>query len=657
MKNGTVTGLAAATVVGYMLFGGGTTGGLAVVPEPATSPPAVPAGGVSGAGWDKVPASMRPLFASAAAKSGCKLATPALLAAIAETESGFNPRAVSPVGAKGVMQIMDNTKAAAKVSDPFDPAQAIPGAARILCAKEVATRGTKHPVLVRTLAAYNGGEGRVGSFIPVGMQRYAEKVIGLSRKYEAAPAPGAGRAGAWRAGMGQAAMERELRRAFPDLAITSRFRPGSVTRSGKASYHSMGRALDIEPRMEIFNWLHKNVPNATELIFAPAADRNLWHGKPHRYNAGTLSDHYCVPLDVPILTRRGWVTYDQLVVGDETPGLDWVTGQTVWTRVTEVNVFDSAEIVETGTRGWWVQTTPAHRWVARHMETGKLSWTTTGEVNKKTSWLVAAPFAGGPGLPLTDAECELLGWLYTDGGQFERTEVCSYDGCSNFVAAKQLCGSHRRQQLKGTPLRPLTRGGNGSSANLAVHAWQSKPSGVARLRELLPQGHASWNGKGFRIRAEYARDLMVRAGITHVKDPAQLTQVALAMSLPQRRSLLDGIISGDGTQSPNGKHVKILKSAGPVSEAIATVAYLCGRRPSVHDRDPGPMRGAFAGSKRNRQPAVTGLCHPSVSTWRTERRSVGRGAVWCPTTALGTWTARFGSNPVLTGNSHIHLAM
>ena len=33
---------------------------------------------------------------------------------------------------------------------------------------------------------------------------------------------------------------------------------------------------------------------------------------------GTMSS--CVPLDVEILTRRGWVTYHELAVGDETPG-------------------------------------------------------------------------------------------------------------------------------------------------------------------------------------------------------------------------------------------------------------------------------------------------------------------------------------------------
>ncbi|MCX7623315.1 MAG: M23 family metallopeptidase, partial [Thermomicrobium sp.] len=46
---------------------------------------------------------------------------PALLAAIVKVESGFDPRAVSPAGAKGLMQLMDATAAALGVDDPFDP--------------------------------------------------------------------------------------------------------------------------------------------------------------------------------------------------------------------------------------------------------------------------------------------------------------------------------------------------------------------------------------------------------------------------------------------------------------------------------------------------------------------------------------------------------
>src|SRR6185369_6767158 len=68
------------------------------------------------------------LFTQAAARHGIP---PSLLAAVAQVESNFNPNAVSPAGARGLMQIMPATAAGLGV-DPFDPAQAVEGAARIL---------------------------------------------------------------------------------------------------------------------------------------------------------------------------------------------------------------------------------------------------------------------------------------------------------------------------------------------------------------------------------------------------------------------------------------------------------------------------------------------------------------------------------------------
>jgi soluble lytic murein transglycosylase-like protein len=81
---------------------------------------------------------------------------PALLAAVAQQESGFDPTAVSPAGAQGLMQLMPGTAAGLGVTNPFDPTQAVDGAARLLS-----------DLLVRfgsvelALAAYNAGPGAV----------------------------------------------------------------------------------------------------------------------------------------------------------------------------------------------------------------------------------------------------------------------------------------------------------------------------------------------------------------------------------------------------------------------------------------------------------------------------------------------------------------
>ena len=80
---------------------------------------------------------------------------PALLAAVARAESNFNPRAVSPVGAQGLMQFMPATAEEMGV-DPWDPASAIDGAARYL--RNSLDRFGSVDLAV---ASYNAGPGAV----------------------------------------------------------------------------------------------------------------------------------------------------------------------------------------------------------------------------------------------------------------------------------------------------------------------------------------------------------------------------------------------------------------------------------------------------------------------------------------------------------------
>lgn len=85
---------------------------------------------------------------------------------------------------------------------------------------------------------------------------------------------------------------RVLRSVFPGLALNSGFRPGSITATGNLSYHARGRAVDVPPKMAVFNWIAKNFPNSRELIFSPANHRQIWNGRPHFYSEPTRSDHY-----------------------------------------------------------------------------------------------------------------------------------------------------------------------------------------------------------------------------------------------------------------------------------------------------------------------------------------------------------------------------
>jgi hypothetical protein len=75
-------------------------------------------------------------------------------------ESRFNPRAVSPVGAKGLAQFMPRTAAAYGLENPFDPLAALPASARML--RELRDHFGN---LGLAAAAYNGGAGRIQSWL------------------------------------------------------------------------------------------------------------------------------------------------------------------------------------------------------------------------------------------------------------------------------------------------------------------------------------------------------------------------------------------------------------------------------------------------------------------------------------------------------------
>ena len=108
---------------------------------------------------------------------------PALIAAIMHAESNFNPRAVSPVGARGLMQINGITQRHLGVRNVFDPKQNVHGGAKYLRELLNTFRGNKR----MAIAAYNAGPGAVRKYrgIPPYREtrRYVVKVLKFYRMY------------------------------------------------------------------------------------------------------------------------------------------------------------------------------------------------------------------------------------------------------------------------------------------------------------------------------------------------------------------------------------------------------------------------------------------------------------------------------------------
>ena len=118
----------------------------------------------------------------------------ALVKAVMHAESAFNPNAISPKGASGLMQLMPATAARYGVDDIFDPEQNVQGGVRYLRDLLVMFKNNYH----LAIAAYNAGENAVirhKGIPPYSETRlYVRKVMSYKKKYTPAPARRAAKA-------------------------------------------------------------------------------------------------------------------------------------------------------------------------------------------------------------------------------------------------------------------------------------------------------------------------------------------------------------------------------------------------------------------------------------------------------------------------------
>jgi soluble lytic murein transglycosylase-like protein len=106
----------------------------------------------------------------------------ALVKAVIHAESAFNPRAVSPKGAMGLMQLMPATAQLMGVAQPFHASQNVQGGTRYLRSLH-----DRYGSWTYTLAAYNAGPSAVDQYRGVPpfneTRQYVKRVLSYYRRY------------------------------------------------------------------------------------------------------------------------------------------------------------------------------------------------------------------------------------------------------------------------------------------------------------------------------------------------------------------------------------------------------------------------------------------------------------------------------------------
>jgi soluble lytic murein transglycosylase-like protein len=115
---------------------------------------------------------------------------PALVDSVIQVESNYNPYAISPKGAQGLMQLMPATARRFGVKNSFDPQENIEGGVRYLKFLQDTFKDDR-----LAIAAYNAGEAAVTKY--AGVPPYAETIkyvanvgrkLGQAKRAEAKPA-------------------------------------------------------------------------------------------------------------------------------------------------------------------------------------------------------------------------------------------------------------------------------------------------------------------------------------------------------------------------------------------------------------------------------------------------------------------------------------
>ena len=133
--------------------------------------------------WEKVPLNTRSFEGEIRAAARSNAVDEALIRAVIHAESAYQPDAVSPKGAQGLMQLMPDTQSEVAVSNPFDPAQNIRGGAAYLAR----LLDEFSDDLELAAAAYNAGPSAVyrhGGIPPFEETReYVRRIKILHRRY------------------------------------------------------------------------------------------------------------------------------------------------------------------------------------------------------------------------------------------------------------------------------------------------------------------------------------------------------------------------------------------------------------------------------------------------------------------------------------------
>jgi hypothetical protein len=418
----------------------------------------------------------------------------------------------------------------------------------------------------------------------------------------------------------------------------------------------------------------------------------------------------CAALSAEILTQRGWLTHEQVRVGDETLGYNPETKCSEWTTITKVVHYKDAEVWRIGNKHWHAEVTPNHRWwsdtrFTRKPETlavcPECGWTgrtdrggrditptprsisthrgrvhgvqaqqstsyrgefaTTDALKSDHRIRLAAPADtdGIPGLSLD--EVRIIAWLQGDGTVspvLAKPVICPECGWLPGTGRKPHQGP-LTQEATSVAVHRAKKHGMGKDRTHGVLAgydgtiWQSKPAQIVKLRVLLAiiEHTESVRQRPGNTQPAHAFRLR-RAYVTELVKRSRLMETGaeafvLMLSPDQRAAWLDAMIDAEGHRMPGKKAAhREFVRIAQVNGPLQDAIKL-----AVFLEGYRPTFSANSAERNGYKPAgVVGMAQSHVvPVMFNEPKVLGRQEVWCVKTRLETWTARQDGQVFLTG--------
>lgn len=345
-------------------------------------------------------------------------------------------------------------------------------------------------------------------------------------------------------------------------------------------------------------------------VFVKIAYEEAWvdpvgNTHPGRVRILPLNPSFCLTPDTEILTKRGWLFYDQLTDQDEALSLNLESDEIVWTDVKQVNVFDwDGPLAKWENERFSVLSTADHRWI-HESGRGKRSIKRTHELHDKRGGGSGRLVVAG-GIPLAFAETakwdndfvELVAWFVTEGHWHSDTKAPCFTQ-SEIVNPE-------------------------------------KAARIARLLKIYSASTYRYKGKATQWYVPMLRNTMLSVvGLDKQLTPEFLT----ALTYTQARLLYETLLDGDGHRGITTTFSQ--SNAGRV-DGFQMLAAMLGLRTQTkwRQRDIG-LPCSDTTVYQNRTLNMQNLR-------KTEEHYQGK--VWCPTTGTGTWLARRKGITFWTGN-------